>query len=302
MICKQCGIVLPWDGASEISLCTICRKPFSTTSDDVFRDGKFSICKEKRDGQYRLATDIEHAIENQETLLAEGGTGIGKSFGYLVPGILSGKRIVIATAKKTLQAQLYEKDLPMLREKMPYIPAKETPDSILYYDDRPPVETLDIETNAKFNFINIKGKANYLCPDLVRTELGKNLFNSEKNMALIARLDNLIHNHLVYHPRPSNRTWIERPDFPELQNTFSDISIDNCPNASCKYACRPNPKHYNIIVTNQHVLAYQLRYGERILGKFDVLIVDEAHHLKTRYVPPTRIPSALPTSKSPCGY
>jgi ATP-dependent DNA helicase DinG len=270
MICKQCGIVLPWDGAKEITNCTICRKPFSTTADDVFRDGKFGICKEKRDGQHRLALDIEHAIEYQETLLAEGGTGIGKSYGYLVPGILAGKRMVIATAKKTLQGQLYDKDLPMLREKMPYVATS--------FDDDTDgdTESIDAETDMKFNFINIKGKANYLCPDLVSEVLKKNLYNKEKNAALLLRLSAIIHG-VKY---GGMHTWVERADFPELSDLFADISTENCPNMGCKFACRPRARNYNIIVTNHHVLAYQLRYGERILGKFDVLVVDEAHHFE----------------------
>jgi ATP-dependent DNA helicase DinG len=277
MICKQCGIVLPWDGAKEITNCTICRKPFSTTADDVFRDGKFSICKEKRDGQYRLAVDIENTIMNNGILLAEGGTGIGKSFGYLVPGILSGRRMVIATAKKTLQSQLYEKDLPMLREKMPYVPANETFDC---EDDiflATPAETLDAETDAKFRFVNIKGKANYLCPPLVHAAIDKTLLVKTLKKDLHTRLNQIIQG-VKY---GSLRPFVERSDFPELSDMFADISLENCPNpGACKVTCKPRPKNYNIIVTNHHVLAYQLRYGEYVLGKFEVLIVDEAHHFE----------------------
>ena len=273
MICKDCGIVLPWDGAKEIKLCTVCRKPFSTTADDVFRDGKFSICKEKREGQYQMALDIESAISNNETLLAEGGTGIGKSFAYLVPGILSGKRMVIATAKKTLQNQLFEKDLPLLREKMPYVPA---PEPGRVEDDDDILETLDAETDGKFNFINIKGKTNYLCPDLVESALAKVKFPKEEVQELKSRLLQITQGVKYGYLH----TWSERADFMELAAFFGDISVDNCPNQSCKFACRPKAKNYNIIVTNHHVLAYQLRYGEKILGKFDVLVVDEAHHFE----------------------
>lgn len=272
MICKDCGIVLPWDGAKDITNCTICRKPFSTTVDDVFRDGKFKICKEKRDGQYRLALDIEHAISNNEILLAEGGTGIGKSFGYLVPSILSGKRTVIATAKKTLQQQLFDKDLPFLREAMPYKPAPETYDFREVGDQLLALETLDKETNDKFNFVNIKGKTNYLCHGLIASAIDK---LRPRRPELRARLDVIAQG--VKYPR----CWVERADFPELADQFADLSLENCPNpASCKIKCKPRARDYNIIVTNHHVLAYQLRYGERILGKFEVLIVDEAHHFE----------------------
>ena len=272
MLCKQCGLILPWDGAKEITNCTICRKPFSTTADDVFRDGKFGICQEKRDGQYRMALDVEHAIANEEILLAEGGTGIGKSYGYLVPAILSGKRIVIATAKKTLQNQLYDKDLPTLRERMPY---KALPERGFETQDEEVIETLDEETDNKFNYINIKGKANYLCPTLVEAAL-KKMPAATKVEAMHHRLS-VIKSGVQY---GAKRCWIERSDFPELMMSHSDLSVENCPNQSCKFSCRPNPKKFNIIVTNHHVLAYQLRYGEFILGKIGTLIVDEAHHFE----------------------
>lgn len=272
MICRTCGIVLPWDGASEIRNCTICRKPFSTTADDVFRDGKFGICKEKREGQYQLAVDIENCILNNESLLAEGGTGIGKSYGYLVPGILSGRRMVIATAKKTLQNQLFDKDLPTLRDKMPYVAAAFKDDE----EEEGTIETLDPETQNRFHYINVKGKANYLCPDLIANAIAKSPYPEEKKKALVARLDQIIYG-VKY---GDLHKWVERTDFLELSELFADLSIENCPNRACKFECRPNPKKYNIIVTNHHVLAYQLRFGERILGKFDILVVDEAHHFE----------------------
>lgn len=272
MICKDCGLILPWDGSSDIKLCTICRKPLSTTANDVFRDGKFGICKEKREGQYRLATDIENTIANNEILLAEGGTGIGKSYGYLVPGVLSGRRMVIATAKKTLQNQLYDKDLPTLRTKMPYDRRIEDNDDTDSDDDV--IESIDAETANKFNFINIKGKSNYLCPRLIEAALSK--FPKEKRKALLTRLSQITSGVKYGYPR----TWVERPDFMELSNLFSDLTLENCPEPTCKIACRPKPRNFNIIVTNHHVLAYQLRYGEKILGKFEVLVVDEAHHLE----------------------
>lgn len=67
-----------------------------------------------REGQTNFALNVASAIENHETLLAEAGTGTGKSFAYLVPAILSGSVVVISTASKPLQDQLYQKDIPAL--------------------------------------------------------------------------------------------------------------------------------------------------------------------------------------------
>ena len=61
-----------------------------------------------------MAEAVERAIDTGETLLAEAGTGTGKTLAYLVPAILSGKKTVIATGTKTLQEQLFFKDIPLL--------------------------------------------------------------------------------------------------------------------------------------------------------------------------------------------
>src|SRR5881409_3292820 len=67
---------------------------------------------EPRAGQAALAEAVSEALTGDEHLLAEAGTGTGKSLAYLVPALLSGKRVVVATATKALQEQLLTKDVP----------------------------------------------------------------------------------------------------------------------------------------------------------------------------------------------
>ncbi len=69
---------------------------------------------EVRESQLTMAAAVEHALEQQELLLIEAGTGTGKTLSYLVPAILSGKRVVISTGTKTLQDQIMEHDIPLL--------------------------------------------------------------------------------------------------------------------------------------------------------------------------------------------
>src|SRR3569623_359367 len=71
---------------------------------------------ERRDGQHELADAVVAALRGGHHLVAEAPTGSGKSLAYLAPAIASGKRVVIATATLTLQDQLWQKDLPHLRE------------------------------------------------------------------------------------------------------------------------------------------------------------------------------------------
>jgi ATP-dependent DNA helicase DinG len=70
----------------------------------------------EREVQLTLALGVATAIEERSALVAEAGTGVGKTFAYLVPTLLSGARALISTATKSLQDQLFLRDLPRLRE------------------------------------------------------------------------------------------------------------------------------------------------------------------------------------------
>ena len=67
-----------------------------------------------RSGQTEMALAVARAIENPEVLVVEASTGVGKTFSYLVPALLSGERVLVSTATKALQDQLFGRDLPRL--------------------------------------------------------------------------------------------------------------------------------------------------------------------------------------------
>ena len=67
-----------------------------------------------REGQTEMALDINSAIQERTNLIIEAGTGIGKTFAYLAPVLMNGKKTIISTGTKTLQDQLYNRDLPLL--------------------------------------------------------------------------------------------------------------------------------------------------------------------------------------------
>src|SRR2546430_16587810 len=71
---------------------------------------------EARPQQLELARAVERAFTERHALLAEAGTGTGKTLAYLVPAALSGRRVIISTATRALQEQVFFKDLPLLRE------------------------------------------------------------------------------------------------------------------------------------------------------------------------------------------
>src|SRR4051795_9707356 len=71
---------------------------------------------EFRQGQVEMAEAVESALADKRHLIVEAGTGTGKTLAYLVPALMSGKRIVVSTGTKTLQEQLYFKDVPFLQQ------------------------------------------------------------------------------------------------------------------------------------------------------------------------------------------
>src|SRR5690242_14683671 len=71
---------------------------------------------EFRSGQLEMAEAVEAAIEDRKHLIVEAGTGTGKTLAYLVPAILSGRRVIVSTGTKNLQEQLFFKDVPFLQQ------------------------------------------------------------------------------------------------------------------------------------------------------------------------------------------
>jgi ATP-dependent DNA helicase DinG len=90
---------------------------------------------EPRDGQRRMADAVASIVENGGTLLAEAGTGTGKTLAYLIPAILSRQRVLVSTGTKNLQEQIFFKDIPALREAL----------------------------GVPFTATLMKGRSNYLC-------------------------------------------------------------------------------------------------------------------------------------------
>src|SRR6187431_2709936 len=90
---------------------------------------------EPREGQRRMAAAVATVIERGGTLLAEAGTGTGKTLAYLIPAILSRQRVLVSTGTKNLQEQIFFKDLPTLTDALP----------------------------VPFTATLMKGRSNYLC-------------------------------------------------------------------------------------------------------------------------------------------
>ena len=99
---------------------------------------------EAREGQVEMMRSVVQAIEDEQILLVEAPTGTGKSLAYLIPSLLSGRKTVVSTATRTLQDQLFHKELPFIRN----------------------------ELEIPFQAALLKGRTNYLCLHLLSECVG----------------------------------------------------------------------------------------------------------------------------------
>jgi ATP-dependent DNA helicase DinG len=210
-----------------------------------------------RAAQLEMAEAIAKAIDNQQHLIAEAGTGTGKTFAYLVPAILSGKKVIISTGTKNLQDQLFNKDLPLIRKAL----------------KQPFVATL------------LKGRANYLCTYRLENSLTSHLGFTQTDAKALAKIS-------TWAKRTETGDIAEMASVADTDPVWYNATstLDNCLGSDCDdYAdcflvqARKKAKEADILVVNHHVLCadWSLRdggFGE-LLPNADVVIIDEAHQL-----------------------
>lgn len=214
---------------------------------------------ERREPQEAMATEVAAAISSKRHLLAQAGTGTGKSWAYLVPAILAGKKTVVATATKALQDQLAGKDLPFLQEHL----------------DRP------------FEFAVLKGRSNYVCVQRIAEISGAG------QMALDGLADRASPSELASlklwaaSTATGDRAELAAEPSPQAWAAVS-VSAQECPGArkcpsgdACfAEAARRKAGEADITVVNLHLLGLDLSTEGAILPEHDLVIVDEAHQLE----------------------
>jgi ATP-dependent DNA helicase DinG len=214
---------------------------------------------EGRTGQRDMAVAVDGALTRRRHLFVQAGTGTGKSIGYLLPAILSGRRTVVATATKALQDQLAGKDLPFLAEVL------DTP----------------------FSHAVLKGRSNYVCRQRL-AELGGAQLALDDAGAERARADQLAR--IVAWAADTDSGDRAELDFEPTPATWSAVSVgvrecpgaSRCPRGESCFAekARSTAAAADVIVVNQHLLALDLALDGVLLPEHDVVIVDEAHMLE----------------------
>ncbi len=207
--------------------------------------------------QQQMAEAIEKALGEKSLLVAEAGTGTGKTFAYLVPSLLSGKKILISTGTKNLQDQLYHKDIPLVQK------------------------ALGIPVSAAL----LKGRANYLCPQ--RLELA-----FEDNQSLIRPVIDKLRRIAEWGGRTRIGDRAEVNDIAEDDIIWSRVTstADNCLGQECPslndcylVKARRAAQAADIVVINHHLLFADMSLREQGFGELlpmaDAVILDEAHQL-----------------------
>jgi ATP-dependent DNA helicase DinG len=215
---------------------------------------------EDRPGQVTMAHAVFTAIEEGRPLVVQAGTGTGKSLAYLVPAVLSGRPVVIATATKALQDQLVGKDLPFL------------------------VDHLD----APITYAVLKGRSNYVC----RQRLGE-IDASAQQLALDGLVERAPQEELVEIKRWAGTTVTgDRAElsFEPSPEAWAAVSVGSrecpgasrCPKGAVCFAegARTLAAEADVVVVNLHLYGLHLESGGVILPEHDVVIIDEAHQLE----------------------
>ena len=208
-------------------------------------------------GQTDMALAIARVIEDGGVLVVEAGTGIGKTFSYLVPALLSGTRVLVSTATKTLQDQLFGRDLPLL------------------------MKSLGLPIRAAL----LKGRGSYLC--LHRLDLARQDSSLPDRVALrtLAKIE-------VWAQATRTGDLAELPGLDERSPVIPVVtsSRDNCLGSPCPQwrRCHVNQARRealaaDVVVVNHHLFFADLAVREsgmaELLPSVRTVIFDEAHQL-----------------------
>lgn len=208
-----------------------------------------------RQVQVEMAAAVSEAIQDGGCLVAEAGTGTGKTLAYLIPAIQPGKKVIVSTATKTLQDQLFRKDLPMVRQALGIL----------------------------FRAVLLKGRGNYLCLYRLQNSLGFKTGHGEREIHALEVIQR-------WAKTTRSGDIAEAVNVPESSQLWPSVTstADNCLGQECPQhaecflvKARQAAREADVLVINHHLLwaDWTLKndgFGE-ILPEVQAIVVDEAH-------------------------
>jgi len=210
-----------------------------------------------RHGQVEMARAIAETIEQAGTLIAEAGTGTGKTFAYLVPALLAGARVLISTGTRNLQDQLFSRDLPEV------------------------LRALGVHADVAL----LKGRANYVCRHHLRRNLEEGRFARREDIADLRRIER-------FAAVSASGDRAALPGVAEDAPAWSMATStrENCLGQDCAeygrcfvFKARQEALRADVIVVNHHLFCADLALRDEgvadLLPTTEALIFDEAHQL-----------------------
>src|SRR5690606_24258958 len=194
-----------------------------------------------RPGQQRLAESVATAFESRTHLLAEAGTGTGKTYAYLVPALLSGLKTIVSTGTRALQDQLYHRDLPRVRDAL----------------------GIGLKTAL------LKGRANYLCLYRVEQAKGEATFGDREQVSRFQRI-------VAWAGRTRMGDMAELEGLPEDSPLLPMVTstADNCLGSECPFwnecfvvQARQRAQAADLVVVNHHLLLADLALKQEGFGE-----------------------------------
>ncbi|MDX1594696.1 MAG: ATP-dependent DNA helicase [Gammaproteobacteria bacterium] len=210
-----------------------------------------------RPQQQEMAASIAEALEEGGLLVTEAGTGTGKTFAYLVPALLSGRKVVVSTGTRHLQDQLYHRDLPVVRDAL----------------------------DAPVRTALLKGRGNYLCRYRLQQSLAAGRFRTREQAAEATAIRD-------WAGRTRSGDIAELTGIPEASGIWPLVTstADNCLGQECPdytdcylVRARRQAQSVDLLVVNHHLLFADMAlrdggFGE-LLPEAEAWIVDEAHQV-----------------------
>ncbi|MFJ3046392.1 ATP-dependent DNA helicase [Herbaspirillum chlorophenolicum] len=210
-----------------------------------------------RHSQTEMAKAIASAIVNRGTLIAEAGTGTGKTFAYLVPALLWGGKVIVSTGTKTLQDQLYTRDIPTVRK------ALQAPVSVAL----------------------LKGRSNYVCHFHLERTLQNGRLTSREDVGYLREISRFM-------KTTSSGDKAELTKVPETASVWNLVTStrDTCFGSECQYyqdcfvmKARKEAQQADVVVVNHHLFFADVALKDtgiaELLPAANTVIFDEAHQL-----------------------
>jgi ATP-dependent DNA helicase DinG len=210
-----------------------------------------------RESQTEMAKAIAHAISEQGTLIAEAGTGTGKTFAYLVPALLWGGKTIISTGTKNLQDQLFSRDIPTVRAAL----------------------------RAPVSVALLKGRSNYLCHYHLERTLSNGRLTSRDDVGHLREVSRFV-------KMSQSGDKAELTKVPETASVWNLVTStrENCVGQECQYyqdcfvmKARREAQQADVVVVNHHLFFADVALKEggmaELLPSANTIIFDEAHQL-----------------------